>query len=175
MALARAARARLLAAALAAAAGLGLPAGTATASPASGGAGESGKAGKPGTARKASTVIADVRGLRSDRGKALVALFRSSKGFPDEARKAWRRAEVPIRKGAARAVFKNVPPGRYALAVLHDEDGDREMKTGLFGRPKEGYGVSRNPPARMGPPRYEDAVLPIRPSRRITVHIDMKY
>ena len=172
LARARAARARFVAAALAAAAlGFALPA--AAGEPGTGG--EAGKAGKTRKTGKTSTVIADMRGFRSDEGKALVALFRSSDGFPDEGRKAWRRAEVPIRKGVARAVFKNVPAGTYAVAVLHDEDGDREMKTGLFGRPKEGYGVSRNPPARMGPPRYKDAVLTIRPARHITVHIDMKY
>jgi uncharacterized protein (DUF2141 family) len=47
------------------------------------------------------------------------------------------------------------------------------MATGLFGIPKEGFGVSNNPRILFGPPRFEDARLVPQPGQPII--IDMKY
>lgn len=131
---------------------------------------------RPGRSKPTkSSVVVIMRGFRSNEGRALVALFSSKKGFPDQPLKAERRVETAIRKGTARAVFKNVPPGDYAVAVLHDEDGDRKMKTGMFGIPKEGYGVSQNAQSRFGPPDYADCDFSVKPVTRVTTRIDMRY
>lgn len=122
-----------------------------------------------------SSVKVEIRGFRSDKGKALVALFASSKGFPDKPSHALRRIEVPIVKHTARAVFPKLPPGTYAVAVLHDEDGDRTMKTGLFGIPKEGYGVSQDARGTFGPPSFGDARFTLRAARIVTARIAMVY
>lgn len=127
-----------------------------------------------GTAR-GETLVVEMRGFRSDKGKALVAVFTSKDGFPDHPKKAARRVQVDIKKGAAVAVISDLPPGTYAVAVLHDEDGDREMKTGLFGIPKEGYGASQDARGRFGPPSFGDAKFEIRAGRRVTTRIKMVY
>lgn len=55
-------------------------------------------------------------------------------------------------------MFPDVPPGVYAVSVLHDEDGDRELDTNLFGMPTEGWAVSRNlGPSGLSAPSFEDA------------------
>lgn len=124
---------------------------------------------------RAETVVAAVRGFRNDKGKALVALFAGKKGFPDRPLRAARRLEVPIVRGEARAVFARVPPGTYAISVLHDEDSDRAMKTGTFGIPKEGYGASRDARGAFGPPSFDDAVFRLRRGRRVTARIKLVY
>jgi uncharacterized protein (DUF2141 family) len=126
-------------------------------------------------AARAETLVVEMKGFRSDKGKALVALFASKEGFPDHPKKAIRRLEVAIKKGAAFAVLMGVPPGTYAVAVLHDEDGNRAMKTGTFGIPKEGYGASQDARGRFGPPSFGDAKFEIRAGRRVTTRIKMKY
>jgi len=121
-------------------------------------------------------ITVDMTGFRSDKGQALVALFTSAKGFPDQPKQAVRRVAVKIRRGGkARAVLRSLPPGTYAVAVLHDEDGDREMKTGFLGRPKEGYGASRDARGKLGPPRFDDARLTLRPGQSLTARISMVY
>jgi uncharacterized protein (DUF2141 family) len=125
-------------------------------------------------ARRAQLVVA-MNDFRSDRGAALVAIYRTREGFPDQASKAARRAEVRIRRGAARAVFADLAPGTYAIAVLHDQDGDRRMKTGLFGRPLEGYGASRDARGRFGPPRFQDAAFRLPAGRRVVASIRLVY
>ena len=50
--------------------------------------------------------------------------------------------------------FEDLPPSDYALAVFHDENGNSKLDT-FAGVPKEGFGFSRNPAMRLGPPRFE--------------------
>ena len=132
-------------------------------------------AGQSLAAPRPCAITIDMSGFHSDKGRALVALFRSPKGFPDQVRHAVRRVSVVIRGGKARAVLRHLPPGTYAIGVLHDEDGNREMKTGFLGRPKEGYGASRDARGTMGPPRFEDARLALRPGQSLVARISMVY
>jgi uncharacterized protein (DUF2141 family) len=57
-----------------------------------------------------------------------------------------RGAVAPIKNGQATCVFNAVPAGTYAVAVFHAEHNETQMETGLFGKPKQGYGFSNNPP-----------------------------
>jgi uncharacterized protein (DUF2141 family) len=132
-------------------------------------------AGQVTAAPRPGAITVDMVGFRSDRGQALVALYGSAKGFPDLVKHAVRRVEVKIRKGTARAVLRGLPPGTYAVAVLHDEDGDREMKTDFLGRPEEGYGASRDARGKLGPPKFADARLTLGPGQSLTARIRMVY
>lgn len=53
--------------------------------------------------------------------------------------------------------FEDVAPGTYAIAALHDEDGDEEMDKNLIGIPEEGYTTSRNAHLDGLMPDWEDA------------------
>jgi uncharacterized protein (DUF2141 family) len=128
-----------------------------------------------GPAKRRAQLVVEMKGFRSNRGAALVAIYRTKEGFPDQASKALRRLALPIRRGAARAVVSDLAPGTYAIGVLHDEDGDRRMKTGLFGRPLEGYGASRDARGRFGPPRFQDAAFRLPAGRRVVAPIRLVY
>ena len=70
---------------------------------------------------------------------------------------------------------RNVKPGEYAVAVMHDEDKNGELNTSMVGRPQEGWGVSKNAPARrFGPPKYEDAKLKYA-GGQVTIDIKLRY
>lgn len=55
--------------------------------------------------------------------------------------------------------FKDVKPGRYAIALLHDENDNGKADRALGMMPKEGFGFSRDAKVRMGPPKFRDAVF----------------
>lgn len=62
-------------------------------------------------------------------------------------------------------------PGDYALAVIHDENGNGKLDT-IVGIPREGYGFSRNAPVRFGPPRFAAARFTVEgteTSERVTM------
>lgn len=55
--------------------------------------------------------------------------------------------------------FTGVKPGRYAIALLHDENNNGKADRAAGMMPKEGYGFSRDAPVRMSPPKFRDAVF----------------
>jgi uncharacterized protein (DUF2141 family) len=51
----------------------------------------------------------------------------------------------------------NLPRGEYAVKVFHDENGNDQLDTRMFGIPAERYGFSNNVRGTLGPPDYSDA------------------
>lgn len=75
------------------------------------------------------------------------------------------RQEQPARSGLVFR-FEGVAPGRYAVAVHHDANGNGRLDRNLFGIPTEGTGFSRNPQTTMGPPAFDDAAVEIVEQRQ---------
>lgn len=57
--------------------------------------------------------------------------------------------------------FGHVAPGRYAIALLHDENDNGTADRAAMMIPKEGYGFSRDAKVRMGPPRFDAAAFEV--------------
>jgi len=118
------------------------------------------------------TVEVSVIGLRNAKGQILVCLTTNSKAFPDCSKD----------KGAVRMAVKAVDAGdflihapaagTYAIAVVHDENSNNKMDVAIF-LPKEGFGFSRNPAIRMGPPSFKSASFAVTGDMRQS--IKMKY
>lgn len=73
----------------------------------------------------------------------------------------------------ARIEFAALPPGDYALAMLHDENGNGRLDT-MFGIPKEGVGFSRDPVLRFGPPKWDQVRFHV-PSGPSAITVTFKY
>lgn len=126
----------------------------------------------PPFAEGVATLVVNLDGFHNDRGVALVSLFRGTKGFPDEVAASLATVAVAIRDGRATATFMVVPYGEYAVSVLHDEDENGEMATGLFGAPREGFGFSGHPGYRFGPPAFAEASFFLfEPQREMTIGV----
>jgi len=61
-------------------------------------------------------------------------------------------------KGEVVIPLSKVHEGQIAIVVYHDEDGDGELKTGFFWRPKEGFAFSNNYQPK-GPPKFSKASI----------------
>lgn len=95
--------------------------------------------------------------LRSSKGLLQLCLTANERSFPDcDDDPAARRLTVRAKDGVAR--FTNLPAGQYAIAIIHDENGNNKLDT-FAGIPKEGIGFSRNPSFSFGPPRFSQAVF----------------
>jgi uncharacterized protein (DUF2141 family) len=91
--------------------------------------------------------------LRNRQGAIHLCLTREAAHFPDCGKDpAALKRTVPATVGSVR--FTAVPPGRYALAVLHDENRNGRLDT-FGGIPREGFGFSRSPKVLFGPPRLD--------------------
>ncbi len=96
--------------------------------------------------------------IRNSTGTVDCALFESADGFPVEVlHSATNVMVIKIRSSQARCDFEDIPPGRYALAVVHDENMNGKLDTNALGFPTEGYGFSNDAKAWFGAPSFSDA------------------
>lgn len=123
----------------------------------------------PQQAAAGTSLVVTVEGLRNRKGVLAISLFRGANGFPNDDSRAWAKQVVPIAPEGTRTSlrFANVPPGQWAIVLLHDENKNNKMDTGLFGIPKEGFGASNNPKVRTGPPHFRDAAFTITPGETV--------
>lgn len=126
----------------------------------------------PGRAASLTVVI---EGLRSHSGILRVALFDNGKGFPKDASRAYSHRSLDLTKQSGdhppSVVFENLVPGKFAVSVFHDEDGDGRLKTSWLGIPREGIGTSNNPSPLKGPPKFETAAFTFASDLSMTVRI----
>lgn len=106
-------------------------------------------AAQPGT-----TIVVEVRGVRSGAGHVLVALCAEADFLTDHC--AY-HASVPAHAGDVLVRVNGVPPGVYAVEAFHDDDDTRKLEHGFLSRPRKGFGFSRDAAMRFGPPRFNEA------------------
>lgn len=115
-----------------------------------------------------------VLNIRNSTGTVACALFESADGFPSEfLLTATNIMVIKIRATQARCDFEDIPPGTYALAVVHDENMNGKLDTNILGIPREGYGFSNDAKGLLGAPtffaasfaydgRYRDMTIALR-------------
>ena len=93
--------------------------------------------------------------LRSAKGMIRLCLTAAPDNFPNciDDKEAVTRS-VPA--SAPLLDLGLLPHGDYAIAVIHDENGNKKLDT-FAGIPKEGFGFSNNPAILFGPPRFAAA------------------
>lgn len=101
-------------------------------------------------------VSVTVTKLRSAKGQILACLTTDAHAFPQcERDSSARSLTLPAHEGMV-LNFGHVPEGRYAIALIHDENGNGKLDKHLV-MPREGFGFSRNAPVLFGPPSFSAA------------------
>ena len=101
------------------------------------------------------TVI--IPNVEHDRGYIDVKIYDSKDSFLKEG-EAVEAVRKKVNKGKVIVPLTKIHEGQIAIVVYHDEDGDGELKTGLFWRPKEGFAFSNNYSPK-GPPKFSKASI----------------
>lgn len=113
-------------------------------------------------------------GFRNNTGTAGTLVFSSSSGWPDNKSRALVWGGFPIASREATQTFQ-VPPGRYAVVVIHDENSNMKLDRNFMGVPKEGFGFSNNPHVVFSAPSFQTASAQVTcPVTQIHVHIIYK-
>ena len=101
------------------------------------------------------TVI--IPNVEHNKGYIDIKIYDSKDSFlkKDEAVEAVRKK---VNKGKVVVPLTKIHEGEIAIVIYHDEDGDGELKTGLFWRPKEGFAFSNNYSPK-GPPKFSKASI----------------
>ena len=113
--------------------------------------------------------------IRNSTGTVDCALFDSPVGFPVEVlRSATNVMMIKVRHTQARCDFEDIPPGTYALAVIHDENSNGVLDTNWLGVPTEGYGFSNDAKGFLGAPLFSAAGFAYD-GRNLVLTISLQY
>lgn len=98
-------------------------------------------------------------GIKSSKGEVCVNLFNGSNGFPEGGKGSSLKVArcAPIVKGTAKISFANLPYGNYAIAAVHDTNGDTRLNSNFLGIPQEGIGFSNNPIVKTSAPSFGES------------------
>ncbi|HAN32876.1 MAG TPA: hypothetical protein DCQ06_14875, partial [Myxococcales bacterium] len=76
-------------------------------------------------AQRVSLSVTNATTLRSNDGSFRCALWSHSRGFPMQVNRARAHDSRRPRSRSATCRFSDLPPGRYAVSVLHDENNNQ--------------------------------------------------
>lgn len=129
------------------------------------------------TACNASGLTVTIGNLRSNSGQVLICIFTADGSdkleFPDCVKgHGVRYAQAPISGGKVVMTFNGLKDGVYAIAIVHDENGNGKMDTNFLGIPAEGVGVSTNSRV-FGKPSFEQGQFSIKGNTAVA--IETKY
>lgn len=102
-----------------------------------------------------------VTGLRSTEGVVRACMTNDAGHFPKCQNVSGSHRVVVPADGSLVIDFDHVAPGRYAIAILHDENENGVVDRVAMMIPKEGFGFSRDAKVRMGPPKFDSAAFEV--------------
>ena len=114
-----------------------------------------------------------VTGLHNDNGSVRCGLYASADTFRQPGRELKGAVAKPSGQRAT-CLFSGIAAGTYAVAVFHAENNETRLETGMFGKPKQGYGFSRNPSTTFGAPGFEAAAFNY-PGGNLTMPVQLQY
>ncbi len=126
-------------------------------------------------AESTATLTVVVDGIRHNKGQVCLRIFSSERGFPFNNTSEVQSGCTQIKGNSVKKQFSGLKPGKYAVAVVDDQNGDNKLNKDFLGIPKEGFGISKNPTVSIltGTPKFNDASFPL--SQNTTINIKMKY
>lgn len=109
-----------------------------------------------------------VEDVHSAEGEIVISVYRPQDDFPRRGSyKSWRiKAEAPVTEKMI-----ELPAGRYAIAVYHDEDANGHVNKNFIGIPREGVGISNNAIKGISRPKFEDAAFDLDAEKAITIDL----
>jgi uncharacterized protein (DUF2141 family) len=119
-----------------------------------------------------SNLRVNIDGVRSYRGTIYVGIFNNSRTFLS-VKGVYRWMRVKPRRGRVSCRFRNLPKGRYAVALFHDENGNQQLDMNSMGFPKEGYALSGR--YGFGMPTFRECSFSIYPRKNYKINLRMRY
>lgn len=123
-----------------------------------------------GTA-SAGEIEVTVRQVRPGAGPVMVALYDSASAYADDHRFAGQQLSAAAPE--IRASFRDLPAGRYGVAVFQDLDSDGKLSTNFFGLPTEPFGFAGDPDSSRGKPVFERFAVPVPAAGAVAVTVTL--
>ena len=113
-----------------------------------------------------------VKNLRNDKGEVQFALYNKNGSIPDEKYKNYYKIlNGKIVNASSTITFKNIPSGKYAVNILHDENKNGKIDKGFI-LPIEGFGFSNFQSIGFNnKPTFSKASFTVKENKTISVKV----
>jgi uncharacterized protein (DUF2141 family) len=125
----------------------------------------------PGPAAAAQLTVT-VNGLRNANGNIELSIYNDASQWPDHPTPDHHQKK-PAAAGSVTFTF-DLPPGTYAAAGYHDENGNGKFDKTMLGLPEEGYTLSNNAKPFLSAPAWEKVNFQL-PASGASVTMTMVY
>lgn len=113
-----------------------------------------------------------ISGVHSDGGELLIGLYDNAGGFVSAIANATKNGlmvdsgrlvgvSMRAKSDSQSTVFTQLPPGRYAVVVVHDENDNGLLDANVLGVPTEGYCFSRDAQGIFSAPSFDAAAVTV--------------
>lgn len=118
------------------------------------------------------SLTVEAENLRNSKGIVQFALYNKEGSIPDQHfEKYYKIGKAEIIDGKAVYTFNDLPEGRYAINILHDENSNGKLDKGLF-LPKEGIGFSNYQSIGLSnKPKFSKASFELKENKKIVVKL----
>jgi uncharacterized protein (DUF2141 family) len=114
-----------------------------------------------------------ISNLENVNGNLYIGWYNQSTTFRINEKAIYREKVSVNNQKELSVVFKNIPKGKYAIAVFLDENDNYKLDKNLFGIPKEKYGFSNNVLPALRPATFEESVFELN-QQNIIINIKLK-
>lgn len=111
--------------------------------------------------------------VRSANGSVHIAIWDTAEDFT-HSDKALFKMDLPAQEGQVVFEVPDLPPGHYALASYHDENGNGHFDRTWIGLPNEGLAFSNGAWISLGPPTFNAAAVEIDEATE-AVRLNLRY
>lgn len=119
------------------------------------------------------TISVKITNVRSGKGRIQVQIYRDQESFGNET--PWKVVYAPkddLKDKTMHYTITGIPSGTYGIAILDDENGNKEMDYSLM-MPKEGFGFSNYYHTAWSKPKFQSFKFTV--SGDTSVNIKVRY
>lgn len=118
------------------------------------------------------SLTVEVKNLRNSKGVVQFALYNKDGSIPDEDYENYYKILIgEIVNGSSSITFKNIPSGKYAVNILHDENKNGKIDKGFI-LPIEGIGFSNLQSIGLrNRPNFSKASFELKENKTINVKV----
>ncbi len=119
-----------------------------------------------------SSLTVEVKNLRNEKGVVQFALYNKEGSIPDEYYENYFKIQKgEIVNNSSIIIFKNIPNGKYAVNILHDENMNGKIDKGII-LPIEGVGFSNFKSVGLtNRPNFSKASFEVKENKLINVKV----
>ena len=106
--------------------------------------------------------VVKITNLKKVKGSLYIGWYNDATTFPKNSKTLYRDKIEVNNQTEINVLFKNIPKGKYAIAVFLDENDNYKLDKNFLGIPKEKYGFSNNVLPAFRSATFEEAAFELK-------------